>query len=86
MAIQPYEELIARAQELRERLERMQRWFEENADDADAEGLRWRKERFDAAKREYEELLQVIRAYGKGGAAAARTADRGRKDAIEEAE
>ena len=52
-----------------------------------AEGLlRWRKERFDADKREYEELLQVIRAYGKGGAAAARTADRGRKDAIEEAE
>ena len=42
MAIQ-HEELIARAQELRERLERMQRWFEENADDADAEGLRWRK-------------------------------------------
>ena len=85
MAIQPYEELIARAQELRERLERMQRWFEENAGNADAEGLRWRKERFEAAKREYEELLEVIRAYGKGGGAA-RTADRGHRDAIEEAE
>lgn len=86
MAAQPYQELMARAQELRERLERMQRWFDDNAASADAEGLRWRMERFETAKREYEELLQIIRAYGRGGGAAARTVERGQGDATAEAE
>ena len=66
MATIPYQEWMGRAQELRERLARMQRWFDENAGAADPEGLRWRQERFEAAKREYEELLQIIRACGKG--------------------
>lgn len=65
-----YQEFYARAQELRLRLERMRQWFELNQTNAAAEELHWRQERFDAAKKEYDELVQVMRAYGKGEAVA----------------
>ena len=74
MATALYQGCYARAQELRERLDRMRQWLDENGGDDDDEDLRWRRDRFEAAQREYQEALQIMRAYGKPptGAAARR--------------
>ncbi|MBI3948675.1 MAG: hypothetical protein HY321_22375 [Armatimonadetes bacterium] len=65
MATVMYQEAYGRARELRERLDRMRQWFDTRADAADDEELRWRRDRFEAVQREYDELLQIIRTYGK---------------------
>ncbi len=65
MATVLYQECYARAQELRARLDRMREWLDKNGSSAEDEELGWRRERFAAAQREYDELLQIIRSYAK---------------------
>ncbi|NLC56832.1 MAG: hypothetical protein GX774_08360 [Armatimonadetes bacterium] len=70
-----YDGVYQRAQELRERLDRMEEWFNAHRDTGDVEDLRWRRERFAAARREYAELLQLLQARGGSAARAPAAAD-----------
>lgn len=69
MAAVLYQRCYARAQELRERLDRMRQWFEQNAERTDDHELAWRRDRFQAVQGEYGELLQIMRFYGKAPSA-----------------